>query len=425
MPPAPIPQNEPARLAAMEAYGILSGLRDIWTDELTRVAATVAGCPISLVSLVSADRQWFKGCTGLDVPGTPRDQAFCAYAIHGTDPFIIPDATRDQRFVDNPLVTGEPDIRFYAGFPLVDPRGHGLGTLCVIDMEPRELSPTQVEALSGLARLALRQIVETRTVHDAVTRIESISRELADKNDQLEQFVYIASHDLKSPILTIQAFAERIGADIESGRTDRVTRFTSVVVEAADRMRNHIDDLLEFSKIGSVTEPPDPLDAEQVVRGLVKEMEPQISQAGARVAITGSLPHLRMKRVHLLQVFQNLIGNALAHAGCEDRQLVISVEGSTDNGRATLRVRDNGPGIAEQYREKVFGLFERIDASTEGTGVGLAIVHRVAEIYGGRAWVESADGQGASFSIELPAPDLKADAAPDARTESKSDPRAA
>lgn len=134
----PIPQNDTARIDALNAYDVLDTPKEMSFDALTRLAARIFGVPIALVSLVDEDRQWFKSAHGLDAEQTPRDQAFCTYAVMDDEPLIVHDATQDERFKDNPLVTGEPGIRFYAGAPLVTPDSYRIGTFCIIDTKPRD-----------------------------------------------------------------------------------------------------------------------------------------------------------------------------------------------------------------------------------------------------------------------------------------------
>ncbi len=151
---APLPANEAQRLEALQRSGLLDGPPEERFDRLTRLARRLFNVPIALVSLVDANRQWFKSCLGLDVAETPRDVAFCAHAILQNDVFIITNATEDPRFAGNPLVTGEPHIRFYAGRPLKDADGFPLGTLCLIDQKPRELDSDDLAALDDLAQMA-------------------------------------------------------------------------------------------------------------------------------------------------------------------------------------------------------------------------------------------------------------------------------
>jgi GAF domain-containing protein len=155
---APTPKNEKRRLEVLWQHDLLDTVPEQIFDDLTELAGLVCDAPISLISLVDENRQWFKSKVGLAVSETPRSVSFCAHAITQEDLFIVPDATLDPRFAQSPLVVAEPNIRFYAGAPLVTPDGHALGTLCVLDRVPRELTPNQKQALRVLARHTMSQL---------------------------------------------------------------------------------------------------------------------------------------------------------------------------------------------------------------------------------------------------------------------------
>jgi hypothetical protein len=164
---APQPDNESTRMATLQSLEILDTLPEQTYDDITYLASQLVDAPIALITLVDADRQWFKSCLGLDVQETPRDHAFCAHAI--LDPkslLVVPNATEDRRFADNPLVTGPPHIRFYAGAPLVYSDGSALGTLCVIDSEPHAITPLQKQSLRVLARQVVAQMELRKTLSD-------------------------------------------------------------------------------------------------------------------------------------------------------------------------------------------------------------------------------------------------------------------
>ena len=183
---AAIPADEEQRILALERYDILDSLPEAQYDDLTSLAAQICGTPISLVSLVASERQWFKSRHGFGPGESPREISFCAHAIHGEEVFEVPDATLDKRFCDNPLVTGEHHIRFYAGAPLVTPDGLKLGTLCVIDRKPREkLTDAQRAALLALARQAVA-LLELRR---SVARLQASNRELRDSREEFRSFM--------------------------------------------------------------------------------------------------------------------------------------------------------------------------------------------------------------------------------------------
>jgi GAF domain-containing protein len=150
--------SEAARVAALNRYAILDSEPEQSFDDLVILAAHICKTPMAMLSLVDDHRQWFKSKIGVEVRETPRDVAICAHTIQHDDLFVVPDTLQDARFRENPLVTGEPHIRFYAGAPLINDDGYALGTLCVLDREPRELNPEQKEAVNALSRLALRQM---------------------------------------------------------------------------------------------------------------------------------------------------------------------------------------------------------------------------------------------------------------------------
>jgi hypothetical protein len=196
---APIPKNEAKRIKVLWQYDILDTVPEEVFDDLTELAARICEAPIALITLVDENRQWFKSKVGVTINETSRDISFCGHAIEQSDLFIVPDATQDKRFAQNPLVTSDPKIRFYAGAPLITPDGHALGTLCVIDKVPRELRPDQKQALRVLARHIMtqlelrrhsRELVRTRQAHEQVqdqlkeaqAQLAKARRELSNRN---------------------------------------------------------------------------------------------------------------------------------------------------------------------------------------------------------------------------------------------------
>ena len=193
---APTPKNEKKRLQVLWQYDILDTVPERVFDDLTELAATICEAPIALITLVDENRQWFKSRLGITANETSRDVSFCGHAIMEDKLFIVPDAVHDQRFARNPLVLGDPKIRFYAGAPLVTPDGHALGTLCVIDKVPRTLRPEQKRALEILSRHVMTQLeLRRRSLELASVREEreslmcdlrKVRNELAEAKKELK-----------------------------------------------------------------------------------------------------------------------------------------------------------------------------------------------------------------------------------------------
>lgn len=215
------PLNESERLAALLAYELLDTPSEAMFDRITALAAQICGTPIALISLIDAERQWFKSRHGLDAEQTPREMAFCAHAINGQTLFEVDNTLLDPRFCDNPLVTGAPDIRFYAGVPLNDGQGHNLGTLCVIDRQPRHLNDSQRKALHLLAeqvtqlfelRLQARRQREQAALHKAILHSAGTAVLITGMDGSIQQISpgaerllgYSASQLLGKPLTTLQ-----------------------------------------------------------------------------------------------------------------------------------------------------------------------------------------------------------------------------
>jgi signal transduction histidine kinase len=248
---------------------------------------------------------------------------------------------------------------------------------------------------------AIRDLSEHKRYEREQQRLIS---ELRARNEEMEQFVYTVSHDLKSPLVTIKGFVGAIGAALDADRTEHVRSDLARIGRAADRMTELLGDLLELSRAGRAAARATTVPLEEVARSAVELVQGAADARGVTIAI-GELPAVAGDRGRLQQVLQNLLENAIKYLGDQPQPRVEigAREGGETPGRAVVFVRDNGKGIAPEHRERVFGLFEKLDPRSEGTGVGLALVQRIVASHGGKVWLESEGlGRGCTFVVELP-----------------------
>ncbi|HXN22575.1 MAG TPA: GAF domain-containing protein [Candidatus Dormibacteraeota bacterium] len=184
---ASAPSNDAARVAALQKYAILDSEPEQAFDDLAQLASYICNTPIALVSLVDENRQWFKASIGMSASETPREIALCSIAIQQSEVFVIPDTLKDERFRNNPLVVSKPNIRFYAGAPLINEEGYALGTLCVVDVVPREFTGEQRKALKTLSRLVLAQLEFRRNLMLLKEALNDRTREEHDRERELQK----------------------------------------------------------------------------------------------------------------------------------------------------------------------------------------------------------------------------------------------
>ncbi len=512
----PKPVNEIERLKALESYSIMDSLSEKEYDSITQLAAYICETPIAAVSLIDQDRQWFKSQVGLDVSETPRDISFCQHTIMNDELFEVSNALDNEDFVNNPLVTGNPNIRFYAGAPLKDSNGYNLGSLCVIDTKSKTLSQEQRKALRILGDqvvvlLQLRKnnfdlratqkeyqnfldlsvdlVCITSAIgfflkaNPAFTRalgypdkelegkpfvdylhpddlektffeVDKLSKgevsisfenrfkcksgeyillswnaspdletgnlyciardvtndkqqqqklldallELKKNNEELDQFAYVVSHDLKAPLRAINNLAEWILEDMPDMPEEVSKNFTRLRGRVL-RMENLINGVLDYSRIGRTKIEKENVDVQNMLKRVIETIVPS---TGFQVHIDENMPTIHGEKILLHQIFSNLISNAVKY---NDKPIgkINCLYKSTPKFHQ-FSISDNGPGIEPQYHEKVFGIFQTIEArdKKESTGIGLSIVKKIIEEKGGNIYIESEENQGANFVFTIP-----------------------
>jgi chemotaxis family two-component system sensor kinase Cph1 len=238
---------------------------------------------------------------------------------------------------------------------------------------------------------------------------EALIGELEAKNAELERFAYTVSHDLKSPLITIRGFLGFVEQDAAAGNLERVRSDLGRIAEAVDKMQRLLNELLELSRVGRVIHPPQAVELGPLAREAVSLVGGRLRERRVEVEIADALPSVWGDRARLLEVLQNLVDNAAKFMGDQQRPRV-EVGARNDEAETVFYVRDNGKGIEARFRDRVFGLFEKLDADTEGSGVGLALVKRIVDLHHGRVWIES-EGEGRGTTVCFTLPDAKASGA--------------
>lgn len=392
--------REQKRLAALARYNILHTLPEKEYDDITRIAGQICQTPISLISFIEEDRQWFKSVQGLNFQGTARSASFCARLVDDpSQPLIVPDARRDERFSENPLVTGAPNIVFYAGVPLIDPDGNTLGSLCVIDQEKRELNEQQVESLRSLANLVMKQLelrLKLNEIEDQQRRIESYNAELRD-------MAYVLSHDIKGPLLNAQELFKAFIEDFRECLSPDKLEYLDLIEQNLQSLRNLVFSLLEYHTTTNKIElEQQAVSLEKILEDLIVRLRPD-----PRVFIIypGDLPTVRTIPIALEQILYNLVSNAIKYNDKDQATVRIDYE-RTRRGHV-LKVSDNGIGIQKNAQAHIFNMFTTLQVKDRfqkiGTGIGLAIVRNLCQKLGATVAVESTVGVGSTFTIEMPA----------------------
>lgn len=387
---AEVPANEAQRLSTLYSYGVLDSEPEQVIDDVAELAAQICDAPIALVSLIDESRQWFKSHVGLNTTETARSSSFCAHAILQPDVFIIPDTLRDERFADNPLVVGPPKIRFYAGAPLIAQNGSGLGTLCVIDRVPRQLTTHQVNALTVL-RTHVTKLLELRY----------ISRGLDLANRELESFSYSVAHDLRAPLRSITGFS-RILLDEHSTQLNEEARdFLQRINLAGQRMDRLTTDLLDLARLSRQPLQFRSVNLSLIIHDVMAELVKEAPTRQVDVTIQAGISVLGDEGL-LRIVAENLLGNAWKFTS---KRVNARIEFGSElvNGTNEYFVRDNGAGFDMAHANNLFQPFQRMHSNTEfpGTGIGLAIVKRVIQRHRGTIRAQSAIDQGTTIRFSL------------------------
>ncbi len=394
----PVPANEEERLVALKSYNVLDTAEEKDFDELTLLASAICQTPVALITLVDEERQWFKSHPGIPNTQTPRELAFCSHAI--VNPFeimVVNDAREDERFANNPLVTGDTKVIFYAGVPLVNEDGHALGSLCVIDHDRKELTDEQQNALKVLAS----QVMNKLELKRKVAVLEKTNQELLDANVFIQKFASMAAHDLKNPLSSISLSSQALKLRIKKLQDDGCERLVDLNITSTKRLLTLIDEMLEYSK-----DPATLVNKKQ--RVFLHDILNNITNTltlpeGFIINIPKESYQLNTSVVALEQILSNLINNAIRYN--DKKEGYINIAFTQDEYFYRFEIADNGIGIAEQHHEKIFAnnvTLKVVDRyNKKGTGIGLSTVKGLVKALDGSIRVQSTVGEGTTFFVTI------------------------
>lgn len=394
-----IPSNERERLEALRSYNILYSKKEEEYDQITELAAHITDMPVSLISLVDKEEVWFKSAHGLEITSSSRNVSFCSYAIGEEDHFLILENLKDHPdFTDHPYVMSNKNpIRFYAGFCLLDSNGYALGTLCVIDHKPNQISEKQIKALKVLAK----QVVMLIELNKRNSELHEIQEELKAKNDDLKEFAGRVSHDMKMPLANMIVTADILKGKFAAQIDPEAMKYLDYLKDSAFSLSDYISGMLNHYESDRIAEQ---LEEEFDLHHLLEEIVELLNiDNQCEINFPEISFELSCNRAALEQIFLNLIGNSLKY---NDKDIiVININCEKVDGYYHFTITDNGIGIPADKMDSIFELFSTVGnldrQGKKGNGIGLSTVKKLVEKLGGTISVESKLGEGTSFHFSI------------------------
>ncbi len=392
--------NESKRVKALMQFDIMDTLPEKMFDDITKIASAICNTPISLINFINHERQYFKSNLGLG-EGEPAalEYSFCVHAIANPEShFEVTDARINPLFADNPFVAGDPNIVFYYGVPLVTTEGFALGSLCVVDYKPNKLSEVQSQALQSLSN----QVMHLLDLRKKNMLLNTYQEQLENHSKNMEQFAYLAAHDLKEPLRNITSFTNLLKSKNDASWDETDNQYLGFIDSSAQRMNQLILDLMDYAKGSLVTTDIDEVKVEELITSIFNSLTESIDGDQPQL-ILSDVPNLKISKTALSSIFQNIIGNALKYKK-ENTIPEIKINFAEKADYWTFTIEDNGIGIKEEYLETIFEPFKRlhIQSEFEGSGLGLASCRKIIEKYHGKIWATSELNKGTiiHFSIK-------------------------
>ncbi len=408
----PIPVNEHARLATLRDLAILDTPAEARFDRLTRLAVAHFEVPVARISFVDSDRTWFKSCIGLNVTQAPREISICSQTIMENQVLVSTDLAADPRFCQSPQVTGKPHFRFYAGAPITMPGGQRVGSVCLMDYQPRpDFTEQSISFLADLAELTVHELLLHRQIADRDDQLGVAQQDLAIAQQAKARFMSIVSHELRTPLNAVLGFGQMIAAQKLGplSQPDYI-EYAQYICESASRLSGLVNRVLAYAATenGDLTLSESVFLISPLARTCVKSAstEAKLKNVNITLDIAPEAPEaLYADRVQLTEITMQLLDNAVAFSKPGG---TVTVNIAThDNNGLQLTVADTGTGISEDYLKNVMNAFsqasEELSRTHEGIGLGLPITKALAELHGARLNIESREGEGTTVEVRFPA----------------------
>jgi signal transduction histidine kinase len=395
----PIPENEEHRVKAVRSYEIFDTEEDEDYDALTSLASMICQIPVALITFIDDKRQWFKSHHGTSISENLREFSFCTHAIASDkEIMVVNDASKDNRFAENPMVTGPTKVAFYAGVPLLNSDGFALGTICVLDQKPRELSDEQKSALIILAK----QVIDKIELRKKISELAIANKELEQAEHRKDDFLSIVSHELKTPITTLKAnlqMLERLKNDPQGAVFPKLIASSAKSVEKINHM---VDDLLNMHRYSD-----NQLELDKTYFCIYDLMHVCCNHVRIdeqhELIVDGNKDLFIYADEHRIdQILVNFVNNAVKYAP-DSKNISLKIE--KEENEVKISVTDYGPGIPEDHIPHLFDRYWRASHSSKkytGLGLGLYICSEIINRHNGRIGVESKLGLGSTFWFTIP-----------------------
>ncbi|MGI4729130.1 MAG: GAF domain-containing sensor histidine kinase [Janthinobacterium lividum] len=393
-----LPINEAERLNALHSYAVLDTLSENNFDDITRLASQICETPIALISLVDDKRQWFKSYHGLKIRETNKDYSFCAHAIlNPQEVMVVPNTLQDERFKNNPLTVGHPHVAFYVGVPLVNNEGYPLGTLCVIDNQPKTLSDDKIYALKVLAK----QVVNQLELRKKTNELDQSIFELQKSHQYLERFALMASHDLKTPLTSIMLSAQLLKQKYSELVDDKANHFLDTINHSSKKLLGFLNNMLDYSKSNTVlTKRKDRIYVNDLLLHILKLL--QIPE-NVQVKIPEQAVYVQTSLIALEQIFINLLHHAAKNS--DKNSIAIWIDFCEESLFYHFKISDNSKGIEAKALKNMFAPLDFTKAKNKSadseTKIGLSTVKNLVESLGGAIKVSSVLNEGTAYEFTI------------------------